>query len=173
MILIHETNADWWNVRKANGQDGFVPANYVKLVEPKIVRKVVKQPVKVPEKQRVKKTVLKKKVIKRKKDKSPEIKRTLSRSSSKPEEGENVKERQNVINVAYEHLVKLSQERRLYLEDAICLFGFYRECDDFEAWMKDKEKMLTTEDPNDSVEVMKKKFEVCLYLSLFFVLADS
>lgn len=159
LILIHETNADWWNVRKANGQDGFVPANYVKIIEPKIVRKIVKQPVKVPEKQRIKKTVMKKKVVKRKKEKSPELKRTLSRSSSKPEEGENVRERQNIINVAYDHLVQLSQERRLYLEDAICLFGFYRECDDFEAWMKDKEKMLTIEDPNDSVEVMKKKFE--------------
>lgn len=46
------------------------------------------------------------------------------------------------------------------LEDSIHLFGFYRECDDFEKWIKDKEKMLRTEDKTDSVETAKRKYEV-------------
>lgn len=37
MFLINKTNPDWWSVRKADGTDGFVPANYVKEIEPRIV----------------------------------------------------------------------------------------------------------------------------------------
>ena len=31
MFLLAKSNKDWWNVRTANGNDGFVPANYVKV----------------------------------------------------------------------------------------------------------------------------------------------
>ena len=48
------------------------------------------------------------------------------------------------------------QHRHTLLEDSIRLFGFYRECDDFEKWIKDKERMLQA----DIVEVAKCKFEV-------------
>lgn len=67
MILLQKTNADWWNVRKSNGVDGFVPANYVSEVEPKVVRKRAQKVVKVPEKRRIKKTVMKKQIVKKKK----------------------------------------------------------------------------------------------------------
>merc|ERR1711874_521667 len=30
MFLLTKTNNDWWNVRKISGEEGFVPANYVK-----------------------------------------------------------------------------------------------------------------------------------------------
>lgn len=50
------------------------------------------------------------------------------------------------------------------MEDSICLYGFYRECDDFEKWIKDKEKLLKTEDKLDTVESAKRKYEVCLIL---------
>lgn len=32
MFLLDKTNSDWWNIRKANGDNGYVPANYVKEV---------------------------------------------------------------------------------------------------------------------------------------------
>ena len=38
MFLLAKSNKDWWNVRTAAGNDGFVPKNYVKEVEPKIVQ---------------------------------------------------------------------------------------------------------------------------------------
>merc|ERR1712223_1394622 len=38
MFLLAKSNKDWWNVRTASGNDGFVPANYVKEVEPKTVQ---------------------------------------------------------------------------------------------------------------------------------------
>ena len=31
MFLLAKSNKDWWNVRTASGNDGFVPANYVKV----------------------------------------------------------------------------------------------------------------------------------------------
>lgn len=56
MFLLNKTNNDWWNVRKANGQDGFVPANYVKVIEPKVVQVQVRVPEVIKETKRVKKT---------------------------------------------------------------------------------------------------------------------
>lgn len=56
MFLLNRTNNDWWNVRKADGTDGFVPANYVREIEPKVVQVHVRRPEKIREMQRVKKT---------------------------------------------------------------------------------------------------------------------
>jgi spectrin beta len=56
MLLLNKTNSDWWNVRKADGTDGFVPANYVREIEPKVVQVQVSRPEKIREMQRVKKT---------------------------------------------------------------------------------------------------------------------
>jgi spectrin beta len=52
------------------------------------------------------------------------------------------------------------QQRHALLEDSIRLFGFYRECDDFEKWIKDKERMLRADDSTENVEAAKSKFEV-------------
>jgi spectrin beta len=56
MFLLSKTNNDWWNVRKATGQDGFVPANYVKEIEPKVVLAQVRKPEVVRDVKKVKKT---------------------------------------------------------------------------------------------------------------------
>lgn len=78
MILLDRTNGDWWHVRKADATEGFVPANYVKEVEPKVAQKVVKRPVKVPERVKVKKTVMKKEVVRKKKERVPSLRRAPS-----------------------------------------------------------------------------------------------
>lgn len=44
MFLLDKTNADWWNIRRANGVNGFVPANYVKEIEHKLVSVEVRSP---------------------------------------------------------------------------------------------------------------------------------
>jgi len=67
------------------------------------------------------------------------------------------------------------QQRHALLEDSIRLFSFYRECDVFEDWIKDKEWMLRADEWTDNVEAAKCKFEVrfqgtCLLLLLY---ADS
>jgi hypothetical protein len=83
-ILLQKTNADWWNVRRANGQDGYVPANYVKEIEPKVMQKKTKKPVVVPVKVMVTKTGYKKEMQtrlkpKKKKKGSSKVRRTPSR----------------------------------------------------------------------------------------------
>jgi len=56
MLLLDKTNSDWWNVRKTDGTDGFVPANYVREIEPKVVQVQVRRHEKICEMQHVKKT---------------------------------------------------------------------------------------------------------------------
>lgn len=78
MLLVQRTNSDWWQIRKMDGTEGFVPANYVKEVEPKVTQKVVHRPTKVSEKVLVKKTVMKKEVVQKKKEKSSKLRRAPS-----------------------------------------------------------------------------------------------
>ena len=65
--MIQKTNNDWWSARRANGQEGYVPANYVKEIEPKIMQKIVKRPVKIPVKVTVEKTGVRRELQKKKK----------------------------------------------------------------------------------------------------------
>lgn len=78
MVLVSKTNNDWWQIKKADGNEGFVPANYVKEHDPKIVKKVVQKPVKIPEKVKVKKTVMKKEVVKQKPERASNLRRAPS-----------------------------------------------------------------------------------------------
>ena len=56
MFLLDKTNQDWWNIRKSSGETGYVPANYVKEIEPKLVSVEVKKPIAVKDVKKVKKT---------------------------------------------------------------------------------------------------------------------
>ena len=68
LILVQKTNNDWWQIRKSSGTEGFVPANYVKEHEPKVIQKHVQKPVKIPEKVKVVKTSMKTEVVKVKRE---------------------------------------------------------------------------------------------------------
>ncbi len=164
MLLLNKTNHDWWSVRKHDGVEGFVPANYIREIEPQPVPCVVRKMEKVKTVHKVKKTVLVKQIVPVKRirpAKVSQIKPLVKRKADGDDEtNENsVEKRRKRINTTYDQLQDLAQRRHALLEDSICLFGFYRECDDFERWIKDKEKMLRTEDPKDNVETAKRKFE--------------
>ncbi|XP_050460702.1 spectrin beta chain, non-erythrocytic 5 isoform X2 [Cataglyphis hispanica] len=158
MFLLNKTNPDWWSVRKADGTDGFVPANYVREIEPKIVQVQVRKLEKIKTTQRVKKTKMVKQVVPVRRLKS--IKSTVKPIKRKTmSDGDSVEKRQKKINDTYGELQELAVKRHALLEDAIRFYGFYRECDDFEKWIKDKEKMLRVEDPQDNVETARRKYE--------------
>ncbi|XP_058129165.1 spectrin beta chain, non-erythrocytic 1 [Anopheles coustani] len=168
MILQNKNNADWWNVRKLDGTEGFVPANYVKEIDPRPVPCLVRKAEKVKVMQKVKKTILVKEVIQVKRVRPAKVSQVkpLVKRRTKGDDGtgvidsnDSVDKRQKHINGTYDQLQDLAERRRALLEDSICLFRFYRECDDFEKWIKDKEKMLRTEDPKGSVEAAKRQFE--------------
>lgn len=156
MFLINKTNPDWWSVRKGDGTDGFVPANYVHEIEPRIIQIQVRRAEKIRTVQKVKKTRMVKQMVPVrhvrvvKKPKPP---------ARRKQEGDAVGKRQQKINDGYMELKKLASRRHALLDDSIRLFGFYRECDDFEKWIKDKEKLLLTDDSNDNVETAKRKYE--------------
>ncbi|XP_055643020.1 spectrin beta chain isoform X2 [Toxorhynchites rutilus septentrionalis] len=168
MILQNKANPDWWNVRKLDGLEGFVPANYVKEVEARPVPCLIRKAEKVKAMQKVKKTILVKQVVPVKRvrpAKVSQIKPLVRRRTDGDttiDSNDSVDKRQKHINSTYDQLQELAERRRALLEDSICLFRFYRECDDFEKWIKDKEKMLRTDDPKDNVETAKRKFETFL-----------
>lgn len=164
MILLNKTNNDWWSVRKLDGTEGFVPANYVKEIEQRPVSVVVTRPEKVKTVVRTKKTILERQIVPVKRYKPTnvtQIKSLLKRRAPEDvtDSNDSVEKRQKRINTKYDNLQDVAQRRHALLEDSICLFGFYRECDDFEKWIKDKEKLLKTDDGSDNVETAKRKFE--------------
>ncbi|XP_038220979.1 spectrin beta chain, non-erythrocytic 5-like [Zerene cesonia] len=156
MFLMNKTNPDWWSVRKADRTDGFVPANYVREIEPRLVPVQVRRPEKVRTVQRVKKTVLVKQVVPVRRASAPARRRAaaLAAPPAPP-----VAERMDHIERQYDELLKLSESRRAQLEDAIKLYSFFAECDDFDKWMKEKERMLRTDEKDDSVDTAKRKYE--------------
>ncbi|GAB6026067.1 hypothetical protein CHUAL_012270 [Chamberlinius hualienensis] len=159
MVLIHKTNEDWWNIRKSNGQEGFVPALYVKEIEPKIFRKTVQKVVKVPEIKTVKKIVNRRQVVRKKVQKSPLAAAKILKSVNQPHKTDNVAQKREYVNVKYDDLLTLSDKRRQNLEDAIRLFSFYFECDDLAGWTKEKEKLLMADDASESIDSRRRKFE--------------
>ncbi|KAJ2939555.1 hypothetical protein O0L34_g6387 [Tuta absoluta] len=156
MFLINKTNPDWWSVRKADRTDGFVPANYVREIEPRVVPVQVRRPEKVRTVQRVKKTVLVKQVVRVKRNK-PQTRRP-SKNHATPKVAD-VETRITEIQRDYDELIDLSAARRAQLEDAIKLYSFFAECDDFDKWIKEREKMLRTDETEDTVDTAKRKYE--------------
>ncbi|GBP27213.1 Spectrin beta chain, non-erythrocytic 5 [Eumeta japonica] len=159
MFLINKTNPDWWSVRKADRTDGFVPANYVREIEPRIVPVQVRRPEKVRSVQRVKKTVLVKQVVPVRRAKTTTRRGSRAQVSQITPREDSVQSRMHKINDAYDELIALSNARRAQLEDAIKLYSFFAECDDFDKWIKEKEKMLRSDDSGDSVDTAKRKYE--------------
>lgn len=164
MILLNKTNNDWWSIRKMDGGEGFVPANYVKEIEARPVPCLVPKTEKVRTVQRVKKTVLVRQVVPVKRIKPMKISQVRPLVKHRPandaNDNDSVEKRQKRINATYDQIQLLAQKRYALLEDSICLFAFYRECDDFEKWIKDKERMLLGDELDDTdVETAKRKFE--------------
>ncbi|XP_063909279.1 spectrin beta chain, non-erythrocytic 1 isoform X5 [Zophobas morio] len=153
MYLLNKSNPDWWCVRKADGTDGFAPARYVTEIEPRLLQMQYKKPETIKTVQRVKKT----KMISQKVP--VKVFRPRKPAKRRVDDNDSVPKRQKKINDTYQHLLDLAAKRRALLEDAVKLFRFYKECDDFEKWIKDKEKLLAVDDPNDNVEQAKRKYE--------------
>ncbi|XP_023313664.1 spectrin beta chain, non-erythrocytic 1 isoform X1 [Trichogramma pretiosum] len=158
MLLLNKTNPDWWSVRKSDGTDGFVPATYVREIEPKVIQVQVRKPERVQVTQRVKRTRMVRQVVPVRRVKSV---RSAVKPAKRPcpSDSENLEKRMKAINDTYGQLQELATRRHALLEDAIRLYGFYRECDDFEKWIKDREKMLKTDDSKDNVEAARRKYE--------------
>ncbi len=59
------------------------------------------------------------------------------------------------------------KKRHTDLENAILLFAFNGECDDFDKWLQEKAKQLNADNRGDTVDAAKRKFEVKFFLIRF------
>jgi len=125
MALLDQSNQEWWRVLQQSGTEGYVPANYCKVVPNETVAVTQQSTTKI----------------------------------SKNQEGRIlILERQRTINNDYRKLKDLAENRQRLLNDAVKLFKFYGECDDFESWFKETRALLQ-EKPSEHVEAFRKKFD--------------
>lgn len=149
---MNKTNNDWWNVRKGNGQDGFVPANYVKEIEPKVVMVQVRKPEVIKDVKKVKKTKMIKEIMEKR------IKKDPSQKSRK----EDPRKIEQQVLQSYQEIVGLAKNRLDMLAISIKLFSFFAECEDFERWLLDKQRQLLEsleDEQTTSIDIVKKKFD--------------
>jgi hypothetical protein len=57
-------------------------------------------------------------------------------------------------------LVNYAQTRRRLLADAVKLFKFCNECDDFEQWSKETQALITENTPSEHIAAYRQKFDV-------------
>jgi hypothetical protein len=69
-------------------------------------------------------------------------------------------QRQDAINQEYSRLINYAQTRRRLLADAVKLFKFCNECDDFEQWAKETQALITENMPLDHISAFRRKFNV-------------
>ena len=145
--LCKKHNSDWWLVRKLEDKkQGYVPANYVKEIDPIVTEEKSTHKVKVQVPVTVKKKKMVEKVL-------PSVKRTAGAGSrmagmvskQKALAASSVVARVQDITRQYEGLERSAVARHKQLENYIRLFGFYRECENFEKWMKEKCSFIKTE----------------------------
>ena len=146
--LCKKHNSDWWLVRRLEDKkQGYVPANYVKETDPIVTEEKSTHKVKI----QVPVTVKKKKMVE--KVKPTAAKRSVGAGSrmagmvskQKALDASSVIARVQDITRQYEGLERSAVARHEQLENYIRLFGFYRECENFEKWMKEKCSFIKTD----------------------------
>ncbi|NWZ66645.1 SPTN5 protein, partial [Acrocephalus arundinaceus] len=73
---------------------------------------------------------------------------------------ENIWKTQEEIDSLYEHLQTMAENRKKALEEMIGYYRFCSSCEEFQSWMRDKENIFCTLQPQaDNVEVMQQKYQ--------------
>uniref|UniRef100_A0A8B9TCQ6 Spectrin alpha chain, non-erythrocytic 1 n=1 Tax=Anas platyrhynchos TaxID=8839 RepID=A0A8B9TCQ6_ANAPL len=115
LTLLNSTNKDWWKV-EVNDRQGFVPAAYVKKLDP-------------------------------------------AQSASRENLLEDLQEK---ILTLYHSLLELGEKRKGMLEKSCKKFMLFREANELQQWINEKEAALTNEEVGadlEQVEVLQKKFD--------------
>uniref|UniRef100_A0A673AS36 Spectrin alpha chain, non-erythrocytic 1 n=1 Tax=Sphaeramia orbicularis TaxID=375764 RepID=A0A673AS36_9TELE len=115
LTLLNSTNKDWWKV-EVNDRQGFVPAAYVKKLDPT---------------------------------------QSSSRENLLDEHG-------SIVEELYGTLLELGEKRKDMLEKSCKKFMLFREANELQQWINEKESTLTNEEMGsdlEQVEVLQKKFD--------------
>ncbi|NWW71973.1 SPTN5 protein, partial [Climacteris rufus] len=91
---------------------------------------------------------------------------TASTGTSSPDDHflpENIWKTQEEIDSLYENLQSLAENRKRALEEMIGYYRFCSSCEEFQSWMRDKENIFRTLQPQaDNVETMQQKYQTFL-----------
>ncbi|XP_073496311.1 spectrin alpha chain, non-erythrocytic 1 isoform X4 [Phyllobates terribilis] len=121
LTLLNSTNKDWWKV-EVNDRQGFVPAAYVKKLDPA---------------------------------------QSASRENLLEEHG-SIALRQEQIDGQYQNILEVGEKRKDMLEKSCKKFMLFREANELQQWINEKEAALTNEEVGadlEQVEVLQKKFD--------------
>ncbi|CAB3398580.1 unnamed protein product [Caenorhabditis bovis] len=129
LALLEKSTPEWWRALKRDGTEGYVPANYCRLVPGEMVTVT----------QTTSKTTT-----------------TIEGSEAKRAV---ITERQQMISNDYRQLNRLADVRRRLLSDNIKLLRFFRECDEFERWAREVEVSLADEPSPEHVAAFRRKFD--------------
>ncbi|XP_068925579.1 spectrin alpha chain, non-erythrocytic 1 isoform X9 [Petaurus breviceps papuanus] len=141
LTLLNSTNKDWWKV-EVNDRQGFVPAAYVKKLDPaqSASRENLLEEqgsIALRQEQIDNQTVITK-------------------------EAGSVSLRMKQVEELYHSLLELGEKRKGMLEKSCKKFMLFREANELQQWINEKEATLTTEEVGtdlEQVEVLQKKFD--------------
>jgi spectrin alpha len=136
LVLVNDSNKDWWKV-ELNGKQGFVPANYIRKIEaPPSPRPTPPPPM------------------------TPSTSFIATATDDNPEDS--VGSRQAQLEVKYRQLQQLGRERQQRLAESQKKFELMREVNELEHWINDKESLASTDEAVknlEHVEVLSKKHD--------------
>uniref|UniRef100_A0A672RZY2 Spectrin alpha chain, non-erythrocytic 1 n=1 Tax=Sinocyclocheilus grahami TaxID=75366 RepID=A0A672RZY2_SINGR len=141
LTLLNSTNKDWWKV-EVNDRQGFVPAAYVKKLDPtqsSSRENLLNEQgsIALRQEQTENQTVVTKEVC-------------------------SVSVRMKQVEELYGTLQELGEKRKDMLEKSCKKFMLFREANELQQWINEKESALTNEEVGsdlEQVEVLQKKFD--------------
>uniref|UniRef100_A0A8C7IVY7 Spectrin alpha, non-erythrocytic 1 n=1 Tax=Oncorhynchus kisutch TaxID=8019 RepID=A0A8C7IVY7_ONCKI len=140
LTLLNSTNKDWWKV-EVNDRQGFVPAAYVKKLD--------------PTQSSSRENLL---------DEQGSIGLRQDQIENQPSAKEacSVSVRMKQVEELYGTLQELGEKRKDMLEKSCKKFMLFREANELQQWINEKEGALTNEEVGsdlEQVEVLQKKFD--------------
>uniref|UniRef100_A0A6Q2Y390 Spectrin alpha chain, non-erythrocytic 1 n=1 Tax=Esox lucius TaxID=8010 RepID=A0A6Q2Y390_ESOLU len=140
LTLLNSTNKDWWKV-EVNDRQGFVPAAYVKKLD--------------PTQSSSRENLLDEQG-------SIGLRQDQIETQAVAKEACSVSVRMKQVEELYGTLLELGEKRKDMLEKSCKKFMLFREANELQQWINEKEGALTNEEVGsdlEQVEVLQKKFD--------------
>uniref|UniRef100_A0A668AXS7 Spectrin alpha chain, non-erythrocytic 1 n=1 Tax=Myripristis murdjan TaxID=586833 RepID=A0A668AXS7_9TELE len=140
LTLLNSTNKDWWKV-EVNDRQGFVPAAYVKKLD--------------PTQSSSRENLLDEQG-------SIALRQDQIENQLVTKEACSVSVRMKQVEELYGTLLELGEKRKDMLEKSCKKFMLFREANELQQWINEKESALTNEEVGsdlEQVEVLQKKFD--------------
>ncbi|KAG5834943.1 hypothetical protein ANANG_G00266900 [Anguilla anguilla] len=140
LTLLNSTNKDWWKV-EVNDRQGFVPAAYVRKLDPA-------------------QSSSRDNLLDEQGSISARQEQIESQSQVKVECS--VSARMSQVEELYGNILEVGEKRKNVLENSCKKFMLFRESNELQQWINEKEGALTNEEMGsdlEQVEVLQKKFD--------------